>query len=139
MKSIEQQLNEAIAKVTAIETENKQLKEAVTEGKKATAKAERGKQLIEAKLPEPCVKRIDEAFSNSTDNSGLKEAINVEAEYIKSVTKVVKNNGADTTTADVDESAKDVEALRERQYNVYRGTGMSKVEASSMSGFKPKK
>lgn len=139
MKSVEVQLNEALAKITTLETENTQLKEAVTAGKIGIAKAERTAQLTEAKLPEPCTKRLQEAFAKSTDNAGLKEAINVEAEYVKSLRTVTKHNGVEDNGGTIEESEKQISEYQERQYNTYRASGMSEVEASSMSGFKPKK
>jgi hypothetical protein len=78
MKSIEVQLNEANARITALETENTQLKESVSTQRKATAKVERAWLLEKAGLPPVSVKRINEAFANSTDNAGLKQAINTE-------------------------------------------------------------
>lgn len=137
MKSLEVQLNESIALVATRDAEIVSLKEAVTNHKKAAAKAERDSQLKESKLPEPCVKRIGEAFKESTDNAGLKEAINVEAEYVKSLGgPVQKKNGASEV---VTESAQKLNAARERQFNTYRKSGMSIEAASSASGFTPSK
>lgn len=138
MDSIEVKLNEALAKNKILETENTQLKEAVTAGKVATAKVERASQLKEAKLPEPCIKRIDEAFSKSTDNAGLKEAINVENEYLKSLRTVTKHNGTGDNGT-IEESVAKVAEFKERQFNAYRASGMSIEEASALSGFTPKK
>lgn len=138
MDSIEVKLNEALAKIKILETENTQLKEAVTTSKVATAKAERASQLKESKLPEPCVKRIDEAFGKSTDNAGLKEAINVENEYIKSLKVVTKHNGAGDNGTVEESEAKTLE-FKERQFKAYRASGISIEEASSLSGHTPKK
>lgn len=136
MESIEVKYNQLKEANTRLEAENKQLKEAITAGKVATAKAERTSLMKEAKLPEPCVVRLEEAFKASTDNAGLKEAINVEAEYIKSLHTVVKHNGAaDNTTVTESDTVK----MQERQFNAYRKGGMSIEEASRMSGFVPKK
>lgn len=135
MKSTEVQLNESLAKITVLETENGQLKEAITNGKKATAKAERDAQLKESKLPEPSVKRISESFANSADNAGLKEAINTENEYVKSLRTIVKHNGTEQGT-EVKESDVQAAAFRERQFKAYVASGLSEANASAMSGHK---
>lgn len=137
MESIEVKLNAALTKIAALETENKQLKEAVAQGRIEKAKAERAVALKEAKLPAPCVARLDEAFKSSTDNAGLKEAINVEAEYVKSLQGEAKKNNGAGDNGNLQEST--IESLQERQYNSYRKSGMSETEASAMSGFTPKK
>lgn len=138
MKSIEVQLNEALELVKAKDVEIASLKESVNKQQKATAKAERDGQLKESKLPEPCVKRISEAFSASTDNAGLKEAINVEVEYIKSLGgHIQKKNGAGDGS--ITEAAQKLKTSRERQFNTYRRSGMSIEEASKASGHTPSK
>ena len=48
------------------------------------------------------------------------------------------NNGA-SETVNVSESEKKIESFRERQYKVYRASGMSEAEAISASGFTPHK
>jgi len=139
MKSVEVQLNEALATIETLKTENGQLKEAVTAGKVAAAKAEREGQLKESKLPEPCTKRINEAFAKSTDNAGLKEAINTEVEYIKSLRTLPKHNGAEDNSGTLQESEQKIEDLQKRQFIAYVAGGMNESDASAMSGFKPKK
>jgi len=83
MKSVEVQLHEALGQIKALTAENTSLKQAVTAAKIALAKAERDGVLKESRLPEPCLKRIEAAFSKSTSNAGLKEAINVELRHIE--------------------------------------------------------
>jgi hypothetical protein len=145
MKSIEVQLNEALELVKAKDAEIATLKESVNKQQKATAKAERATQLKESKLPEPCIVRIDAAFANSTDNAGLKEAINVEAEYVKSLRGTttkhngVNDNGGAANLNEAEQEQAKAEGFKERQFNTYRSTGMSVAEASAMSGFTPKK
>jgi hypothetical protein len=134
MVAIEIQLNEALAKITAKDVEIVALKEAVSAGKIAIAKAERDGQLKESKLPVPCVNRLSEAFAKSIDNAGLKEAINVEAEYVKSLSKITKHNGA---AEEVTES--DAGANQEAQYKACKASGMSEAEAVGFSGYTPKK
>jgi hypothetical protein len=135
MKSIEVQLNEALENIKTLTKENTELKEAVTTHRKATAKAERESQLKESKLPEPCVKRIHEAFGNSTDNAGLKEAINVEAEYLKSLRTIPKHNGADDNAGTLQESDAKVDDLKREQYLNCLASNMSEAEARGFSGY----
>lgn len=137
MESIELKLNEALAKVKALEVENTQLKEAVSAGRIAIAAAERGTQLTASKLPEPCTKRINEAFAKSTDNAGLKEAINVESDYVKSLKIVTKHNGSDDNGT-VQESTEKLEGLRKEQYESAKLSGMNEAEARGFSGYTPK-
>jgi len=143
MKSVEAQLQEALEQIKGLTKENTELKEAVTKQRKETAKVERTSQLKESKLPEPCVKRLEEAFKESTDNAGLKEAINVETEYVKSLRgPATKHNGAGDNGQALSESEQNtakVEEYRERQFNAYRAGGMNEADASRMSGFTPKK
>ncbi len=73
MTSLEEQLIE----------ENKQLKVAIHQVQVARAATERKYILRDSHLPEPCVKRLDAAFANSTDNAGLKQAINVELKFLE--------------------------------------------------------
>lgn len=138
MESIEVKFHEALAKIKTLETENGQLKEAVTAGKVATAKAERETQLKEAKLPEPCVLRLHEAFKTSADNAGLKEAINTEAAYIKSLHTHAKHNGADDNGT-LQESEAKVDGFKKEQYDSAKLGGMSEAEAQGFSGYTPKK
>ena len=139
MKSIEVQLNEALELVKSRDAEIVTLKESINVGKQATAKAERDGQLKESKLPEPCVLRLSEAFAKSTDNAGLKEAINVESAYVQSLTTIKKNNGATDNTQTVNESEQQIDGFKKRQFDVYRKSGMSIEEASAASGYTPKK
>lgn len=140
MKSIEVQLNEALDVIKAKDAEIVTLKEAVNKQQIATAKAERDGQLKESKLPVPCVNRLSEAFAKSTDNAGLKEAINVEAEYVKSLGGAIKkHNGADDNAGVVNESAEMLESCKKEQYAAAIATGMSEAEAVGFSGYTPKK
>jgi hypothetical protein len=75
LRSIVSKQNSTVAR---LETENTELKATITEVRIAAAKKERDRLLKESGLPEPCVKRLHEAFAKSTDNAGLKSAINVE-------------------------------------------------------------
>lgn len=78
MKSVEAQLNEALELLKAKDAEIISLKQAVRTKQLTIASVQRDWKLEKAGLPEPCVLRLRVAFANSTDNAGLKEAINVE-------------------------------------------------------------
>lgn len=138
MKSIEVQLNEALAQITVKDAEILSLKEAVTNGKVATAAADRASQLKESKLPEPCSKRINEAFAKSTDNAGLKEAINAEADYVKSLRTITKHNGVEDNGT-LQESTDKLEGYKKEQFESAIRSGMSEAEAQGFSGYTPKK
>jgi hypothetical protein len=78
MQSVEVQLNEALDLVKMLTKENADLKVAVTEQRYRAARAEREIRFRGAGLPQPARERLHAAFAKSTDNAGLKEAINVE-------------------------------------------------------------
>jgi hypothetical protein len=78
MKPIEVLLNEALDTIKAKEAENVSLKATIHQLRITAAKRERDEALKAANLPKPCVFRLNEAFAKSTDNAGLKEAINCE-------------------------------------------------------------
>jgi hypothetical protein len=71
MKSLEVQLNEALA-------ENVSLKDVIHQKQITIAKLQRDELLWQAGLPQRCVQRLNSAFATSTDNAGLKQAINCE-------------------------------------------------------------
>lgn len=71
MISIEAQLSLALE-------ENKSLKLALHIARVAKARSEREMRLRNSGLPEQARDRLHMAFAKSTDNAGLKEAINVE-------------------------------------------------------------
>lgn len=77
MLSIETRLNEALAMVATLQQENKQLKVTVTVQRIRAARAEREMIMRERGLSETQKQNLHQAFSNSTDNAGLREAINV--------------------------------------------------------------
>jgi hypothetical protein len=78
MKSIEVQLHEALKQINTKDSEIVSLKRVIHQKQLTIANIQRDWKLKEAGLPEPCVKRIHDAFATSLDNAGLKEAINVE-------------------------------------------------------------
>jgi hypothetical protein len=89
MKTLEQQLQEA---TTALETERTEhgktktkLTEAETATKKQAAATELTKLLTESKLPAAAQDKLKKQFENATEVKGIKEAIDDEVAYIKSV------------------------------------------------------
>jgi len=78
MVSVEVKLNEALRTIELLKDVNTQLKTRIHQMQIDKAKVTRDGVLREARLPEPCVRRLHEAFATSTDNAGLKQAINVE-------------------------------------------------------------
>jgi hypothetical protein len=69
--------------IEALLEENQQLKVALHQVQIARAATERKYILRDSHLPEPCVKRLDAAFTNSTDNAGLKQAIHAEERFLE--------------------------------------------------------
>ena len=78
MLSLETQLNQAFERIGQLTGENIELKRVIHQKQLTIANIQRDWKLKEAGLPEPCVKRIHDAFATSLDNAGLKQAINVE-------------------------------------------------------------
>lgn len=78
MKSIETQLHEALGQVEKLTFENTSLKTAIHSVQVECARRVRQYILKDAQLSGASVARLNAAFINSTDNSGLKQAINVE-------------------------------------------------------------
>lgn len=71
MKTVEAQLNEALAEI-------EQLKEAVIRHRTSATYFERELRMSNAGLPCEAKDRLHRAFERSKDNAGLKEAINTE-------------------------------------------------------------
>jgi hypothetical protein len=67
-----------LARIAFLEKENKELKAAITTQRRQTARANRELLFRERNLPVDIKERLHQVFSSSTDNAGLKEAINVE-------------------------------------------------------------
>lgn len=87
MTSIEAQLNEALAGIARLEQENAGLKVTIHELQIAKAASERADMLRDSMLPGVSVARLNNAFANSTDNAGLKQAINAELRYMRAMSK----------------------------------------------------
>jgi hypothetical protein len=64
--------------ITQLQTDNAELKQAITRIRIDRAKEQRETLMLAARLPEPVRARLHAAFATSTDNAGLKQAINTE-------------------------------------------------------------
>jgi|HubBroStandDraft_2_1064218.scaffolds.fasta_scaffold3033523_1 hypothetical protein len=69
--------------IKLLEKENTELKTAITRIRIDRAKEQRETLMLAARLPEPVRAKLHEAFATSTDNAGLKEAINVEKRGVR--------------------------------------------------------
>ena len=87
MIPLETQLNTALAEVDRLKQENAGLKAAIHDMRIKAATNERAKILGEAALPAASIARLNEAFANSTDNAGLKQAINAERRHAQTMSK----------------------------------------------------
>lgn len=139
MKSLEQQLQEANTQLAA---EKKRADEATTKltesektAKRATAAAELTKLLTESKLPEAAQKRIREQFKEAESTEKMKEAIDAEKEYIKSLqpgsgvrNMGEKHNGVqESAPADEKDSALQL-------VEGYKRAGLTEAEAKIAAG-----
>lgn len=140
MKSLETQLQEANTALAAANTKlaeektradqaTTKLQESEKTSKKATAQAELTKLLTEAAFPEKVRKvaedRIRKQFSEAVEVAGMKEAIDAEKEYIKSLGgsgKVVnmgeRHNANGEAKVDLKESAKKL-GLNEEEAKIF--------------------
>lgn len=78
MKSIETQLYEAREITVQLMQFNKALKDSFKKAQRRAAKAERELLFYKSNLKQESKDRLHQAFRESTDNAGLKEAINTE-------------------------------------------------------------
>ena len=78
MISIERKLNEVIDENSALGRVTKALRDALAQERLDHAATKRGYMLRDSGLPAASVERLSAAFAKSTDNAGLKEAINCE-------------------------------------------------------------
>jgi len=78
MKSVESQLNEALELVKEKDDLIRTLKRVIHQKQLTIATIQRDWQLKEGGLSPEAIKRLHQAFTASTDNAGLKQAINVE-------------------------------------------------------------
>lgn len=78
MKSLETQLHEALEQIKVKDAQILSLKQAVHERQVAYTKVIRDGMLASSGLPDDARKRIAAAFANSTNNDGVRQAINVE-------------------------------------------------------------
>lgn len=129
MKSIEQQLSEALDRIKALTDENVKLKESVTAQAIAVATASLNTMITEAKLPEVAAVRLRKQFEKAEKIDGMKEAVAAESDYIKSLKESVpvrKNLGADSRGVSNGKDQKVVNA--ELKESLVKG-GMSEKEA----------
>lgn len=149
MKTTEVQLTEAqeLAKTEKARADKAEaeLREAQATQAKATATVELTKLLTEAKLPEKAADRIRKQFAEATKVDGMKEAIEAEREYIKSLgltstsTTKVRNMGpehVETREAEAGEPETEEQktARTKRLVEAYRATGMPLKEAEIAAG-----
>ena len=78
MTSVETKLNEALALLAARDAEIATLKKVIHEKQITIAKNERDGVLLASNLTPEAITRLHAAFAKSTDNAGLKQAINCE-------------------------------------------------------------
>jgi len=78
MQSLETQLNQALEGIKQRDELIASLKSTIHRKQLIIASIQRDWQMKEAKLSGDSIKRLHEAFATSTNNAGLKEAINVE-------------------------------------------------------------
>jgi hypothetical protein len=84
MKSVEVQLNEALAEI-------EQLKEAAARYRTSATYFERELRMTNAGLPSEIKDRLRRAFETSKDNAGLKEAINTEKRQYQNENSTFRN------------------------------------------------
>lgn len=135
VKTLEQQLQEAttnLATVTeAHKATQKKLEEAENATKKVTAAAELTKLLKESKLPEKAQDKLRTQFKEAIAVDGMKEAVEAEKEYVKSLTggSGVRNMGAtESVTGERQPIAK--EKIKES----FMKHGLSEKEAAIAAG-----
>jgi hypothetical protein len=85
--SIEAKYNQILDENAFLTRTIKQLKLALHQMQIDKAATERANTLSEAMLPQSSIDRLNEAFATSTDNAGLKQAINAEWRYVRSMNK----------------------------------------------------
>ncbi len=87
MTLIETELNRLLAENRQLKQENAELKTAIHEMRIANAATERAFVLHDSMLSIESIARLNEAFKDSTDNSGLKQAINAERRHVRGMSK----------------------------------------------------
>ena len=139
LKSLELQLKEAndalAAKTTELNAANAKLKES----DKKIAGQHLESLLKEANLPEVAQKRLKDQFKEADKIDGMKEAVDAEAAYIKSLSpnagtgKVtglgVKQNGVQESDRVVEQTAEQKKAQRKQLRESFQSLGMTKEEA----------
>lgn len=129
-KTIEVQLAEAQTALTVATTKIATMEKAA---KQQTAAAELTKLLTESKLPAVAVDRLKKQFEGADKVEGMVEAIAAEAEYIKTLSPIVKHNGAEDnkTTVEADELKR-----KSNLVESYRSLGLPEDQAKIAAGVK---
>lgn len=139
MKSLEQQLQEANAQLAAKSKElteaNTKLAESEKTAKKAAASAELTKLLTESKLPEAAQTRVKKQFAEALSTDGMKEAIELEKEYIKSLTSGagVRHMGASSNGTQESDKTGSEDAAK-LLVESYQAAGLSEKESKLAAG-----
>lgn len=142
VKTLEQQLQEANANLAASNTNlatereahkatQTKLEAAESTSKKATAAAELTKLLKESKLPEKAQDKLHTQFKEATSVDGMKEAVEAEKEYVKSLTggSGVRNMGATESV-----SGERQPIAKEKIKESFMKHGLSEKEAAIAAG-----
>lgn len=136
VKTLEQQLTEAnalaITEKQRADGLQKQLDESAKVAKKATAATELTKLLSEAKtLPEAAKTKLKAQFAEATEVAGVKEAIDAEIAYVKSIApssgSIVRNMGESTEAG---EGTMTDDDKKKRLEEGFAGMGLSKEQAA---------
>lgn len=129
MKSIEEQLKEALELNKSLAAEIVTLKASVTESNKAQAAATLANLLSEAKLPAPAAKELNARFKDAIATTGMQEAVAAYADVFKETIK--KNNGAADNAGETQEG--DAAKAKANLVESWIKCGYTKEEAERMS------
>lgn len=135
MKTLEQQLTEANASFLKEKERadglQKQIETSEAVSKKTVASAELTKLLSEAKtLPEAAKDKLKKQFAEASETKGMKEAIDAEVAYIRSVTPttgIVRNMGESAANGEVTMTDDD---KKKRLQEGFAGMGLTEKEAA---------
>lgn len=137
-KTLEQQLQEANTQLADSKKENEKLTAQIKEANKKTAAAELEKLLAESKLPSKAVEKLKKQFATAESADGMKEAIELEKEYVKEVLggSGIRNMGTKANGVQESDtvSADDVKARKQKMKEAYMKNGLSEKEADIAVG-----
>jgi hypothetical protein len=127
MKSIEQQLAEALEGNKTLAAQVAKLTESSAVLAKAAAQATLEQHIAEAKLPEPCNVSLRATFKEAVTVDGIKEAIAEKVALVKELTVIAKKNG---TPENIQESATDASKAKSNLIESYqKNLGFTKEQA----------